>query len=221
MKWSRDTAYLMGIMATDGCIQKRENQTSVSSIDKCLISWVKGHAGFTSSVRTYKRVDGIIHCITGSNRSFRDFCIKIGIKTRKTYTIGSLEIPRRYWRSFLLGVCDGDGSIFRWIKTVRYKTKIYRYPQLRVHIGTASKNFAQFVLRLIKSLNIHAFMQVRPPAKSGWSVFYEVISDNENARKLLDEMYSRVGSFSLPRKKKIYASVVKDKFFEVKKDSAC
>lgn len=202
MRWSRDTAYLMGLIATDGCIWRDRPVVSISSCDRCLVAWVKKYAGFTASV--LKRSDENVYVVNGAGADFQNFCIRVGIKPSKSFTIGRLKIPRRYIASFLLGTFDGDGSFFHYYSTKYYKDRVYRYRRLRATVVTASKKFSGYLCSLIRALGSRPFVIVERKKES---TYYRVMVENEEAVNLLDRMYSAAGTFSLPRKKRLYAKL--------------
>ena len=62
--------------------------------------------------------------------------MKIGLFPNKTYTIGTIEVPDKYFRDFLRGHLDGDGSIFTYVD---------RYANYRGHNYTNQRIFTRFI----------------------------------------------------------------------------
>jgi len=60
---------------------------------------------------------------------------RIGIQSNKTYSIGKLLVPEKYFADFLRGHLDGDGSIFTYTdkymvykeKKILLRTTIYQF----------------------------------------------------------------------------------------------
>ena len=57
---------------------------------------------------------GVFH-ITFGDRLFHNWLMGIGLTPRKTHTIGALAVPNEYFRDFLRGHLDGDGSITAYV----------------------------------------------------------------------------------------------------------
>ena len=108
-------AYIMGFLAADGNISKNGNriqsQLSVKDIDQ--LEMIRSEVG-GGEVYKYES-DGFLCCgwYCYSAQIKRDLA-KYGIIPRKT---GKLTIPEKlskeYWKDFIRGYFDGDGSIFK------------------------------------------------------------------------------------------------------------
>jgi len=74
-----------------------------------------------------------------SNVQFYRWLLKIGLFPAKTYTIGKLKIVDRYFKDFLRGHLDGDGSIITYKDFYNtYKNPKYIYTRLWVNFISAS-----------------------------------------------------------------------------------
>ena len=75
------------------------------------------------------------------NVQFYRWLFKIGLTPRKTYTIGELKIPDKYFPDFLRGHLDRDGSVWtyedRWNT---FKNPKYIYTRLWTRFLSASKD---------------------------------------------------------------------------------
>jgi hypothetical protein len=113
MRWSREIAYAVGLITTDGCLASDGRHISFTSKDFELVESLRTCLGLRNSIGRKHRGDGILryHQIQfGDVRLYRWLC-SIGLSPRKSLTLGSLRIPDRVFADFVRGHLDGDGSI--------------------------------------------------------------------------------------------------------------
>ena len=126
-KWSPNLAYIIGLIATDGCLSKDRRHIDFTSKDidqirtfkKCL--GIKNKIGYKVSGYSDKWYPRIQF----GDINFYNFLLDIGLTPAKSKTLGSLKIPRKYFFDFLRGCFDGDGSIHaywdkRWHSSYMY-----------------------------------------------------------------------------------------------------
>lgn len=139
--WTENLAYAIGLIATDGNLSKDSVQVEFISTDRELIDLYCSALGLTGiyiSSTSYP-LRKTWHKARVSDRTFYAFLKSIGLTPRKSKTLGPLEIPDQWFRDFLRGTLDGDGS---WYKS---KSWAGRYQYLRVELCSASKNFIAWV----------------------------------------------------------------------------
>lgn len=136
-------AYAVGLITTDGNLSRDGRHISLTSVDRQLLS-------------TFKRCLGKDNMITPNPPSsisrkpayrvqFGDVALyswleRIGLTPNKSLTIGELKIPNKYFKDFLRGHLDGDGSLIHFVD--RYNTKIspkYIYTRFFVYFRSASR----------------------------------------------------------------------------------
>lgn len=110
-QWTRESAYVLGLIASDGCVNSRPDRYSVeiSSKDEMLLENVNKLMNFTKPVEksrtTYRiRIDNPI--------IYKDILDK-GITPKKSKTIQFPAVPVEFQNHFIRGFFDGDGSIFK------------------------------------------------------------------------------------------------------------
>jgi LAGLIDADG-like domain len=112
--WSPEMAYVLGLFATDGCVQSKYS-VSLTSTDLELIEKVRNLMGTDHPVR--------IHPPRGFSRKMQyelqissmalvSSLEKLGIVARKSRVIAFPEMPKECVRHFLRGCWDGDGSFY-------------------------------------------------------------------------------------------------------------
>ena len=114
LTWCSDLSYAIGLITTDGNLSSDGRHISLTSSDtqqlrnfkKCLGTNAKlalNAPGSFSRNPSYR--------VQLSNTGFYWQLLAIGLLPRKTSLLGALSIPQPFFRDFLRGVIDGDGSI--------------------------------------------------------------------------------------------------------------
>lgn len=129
-KWSRNLAYAVGLLVSDGCLSKDGRHLELTSADieqlenfkKCLqidvkITWKTG--GLTR--KKYPRIQF-------SDVKFYRWLLTIGLMPNKTKIIGKIAVPDKYFFDFLRGHFDGDGCTYSYWDP-RWKSSFMIYLQ--------------------------------------------------------------------------------------------
>lgn len=114
-EWNEKSAYLLGWLATDGCVQYIPNK-------RYGLRWELADLDAVETIRDILESDHPIHernpgtgklyslYIRGKYISQR--AMNLGIPPRKTHSLKFPPVPKKVMRHFLRGVFDGDGSAF-------------------------------------------------------------------------------------------------------------
>jgi len=91
-----------------------------------------------------------------SSAQFYSWLLKIGLFPAKTYTIGKLDIPDKYFSDFLRWHLDGDGSISTYVdRWNTFKNPNYVYTRLFIRFQSVSKKHIHWLRgRIYDSLSI-------------------------------------------------------------------
>ena len=120
----------------------------------------------------------------------------------KSLTLGSLAIPRRYFRDFLRGVIDGDGCIRRWI----HPTNLHEQWSTRIYSG--SKSFIYWLnSRIFDELKVTGKIYGRKPANRD-NFIYQIKYGKMATIALIDIIYYP-SCLCLKRKQRLVARCVK------------
>lgn len=134
-----DLWYVVGLIATDGCISGDGRQVDITSADRPHLEVVRRILGVDNTIGEKKNgspTSKTYYHIQIRSRSLLQFLTAVGVTPRKSFTIGPLDVPDETFPDFLRGVIDGDGSIRTWVHPgngVR---------QWALKISTASPRFA-------------------------------------------------------------------------------
>ncbi len=153
--WRSELAYVIGLLVTDGYL----------SIDRRHILLVSADI---EQLETFRRILELRNRICKhpagrlgtpslrvqfGDRLFHDWLSAIGFTPRKTYSIGALSIPDKFFPDFLRGHLDGDGSILAYAD--RYNTRLkpeYVYQRLYVRFLSASRPHIEWLQTSITRL---------------------------------------------------------------------
>lgn len=142
IKWSRNFAYAIGLLVTDGNMSPNGRHIVFVSKDKeqlenfkralkIKVSNSHTRSGYTG--RTAGRVQF-------SDVQFWKFLWSIGIMPNKSKIIGKIDIPRKYFMDFFRGCIDGDGSFYSYVD-LRWKSSIMFY----LALASASPSFIKWI----------------------------------------------------------------------------
>lgn len=128
--WSPNFAYAIGLIVTDGCLSSDGRHITFTSKDVDLINTFQQVIGVNIKVGKIARSSEIEkrYCrVQIGDVTFYHFLENIGLMPRKSKIIGEVKIPDEYFRDFLRGHFDGDGSFYsyfdpRWKSSYMYYT---------------------------------------------------------------------------------------------------
>lgn len=111
--WTPELAYVVGVIASDGNLGKDGMYLDVTSKDREILEHVLRILNMTH-IKIGKKYNG-----TGKEASriqfkrtlFHSWLTSIGLTHKKSKTLGSLQIPKKFFFDFLRGEWDGDGTI--------------------------------------------------------------------------------------------------------------
>jgi hypothetical protein len=110
-----DLWYVVGVVATDGCLCKDGRHIDITSKDRGFLNKIINSLGVKNRIcLKYNAKQQKYFRIQIGNKNLYDFFLSIGLSQSKSLTLGSLKVPARFFTDFLRGVIDGDGCILRW-----------------------------------------------------------------------------------------------------------
>ena len=131
--------------------------------------------------------------------------LNIGLFPNKSRSIGKIIIPDKYFRDFLRGHLDGDGSITTYQDTYNtYKNPKYIYTRLWIRFISASKNHIVWLQETIYKLTglkgrIH---EAKSKLKNRVSIFVLKFAKKESL-EMLNYIYYKKNIPSLKRKRTV------------------
>lgn len=126
---TENKAYIIGLLASDGCLYKRENhlglwQISLQENDIQILKDIKKEIKAEHPIKIIpsKKERTKNSCVLSINSDqMYNNLLRIGLMDNKTWKLNLEElmtnIPKIYWKDFVRGYIDGDGTIVNSNKT--------------------------------------------------------------------------------------------------------
>ena len=116
MQWTSELAYVVGLIATDGCLSKDGRHINFTSSDLQLVRTFMQCLDIKN--RLGKKKSGFAETFSYNlqfgNVVLYRWLIRIGLTPAKSKTMGALRVPRQFFGDFLRGLFDGDGSFYSY-----------------------------------------------------------------------------------------------------------
>jgi hypothetical protein len=205
-KWSPSLAYIAGLITTDGSLSKDGRHIDFTSRDLQLIRTFKKCLSLDNKV-------GKKYGSFANTRSYRlqfshvklyRWLLKIGLTPNKTSNLGKINVPQRYFRDFLRGHLEGDGSIVTYIdRYMEYKGTRYKYQRLYLTFYSSSPKHIEWL-----QSTIGYFFDFKGSLRS-WKnknrkiPLWKLRFAKNDSLKLLSWLYYRPNLPCLNRKRKI------------------
>lgn len=201
--WSHRLAYVVGLLASDGCLSPNGRHIIFVSKDAEQIRNFKSLLRIKNKTgRSRSGYEGIkIPRVQFGDVLFYRFLLNIGLKPNKSLTIGKIHVPDTYFFDFLRGVFDGDGSTYSyWDK--RWKSSFMFY----VQFASASPAFIGWLQReLFRRLSVRGHI-TRTVGHSNLQLKYA----KQEGLKVLRSMYKRARRGTYLRRKRLKINAMLD-----------
>lgn len=210
-EWTSELAYVIGLLTTDGNLSKDGRHITMRSSDVQLLKTFKKCLDLPCKMRIVrsrneKWAKKPCYRIQFSNVQFYRWLLKVGLFPAKTYTIGKLNIPDKYFSDFLRGHLDGDGSVWSYKDYYNtFKNPKYVYTRLWTRFLSASKTHIQWLRESIVGLiGIKGHVWEREISRPDQTTsMWEVKFAKKDSIKLLSWLYYNYKVPCLIRKRKI------------------
>lgn len=209
--WTPQLSYVVGLLVTDGNLSKDGRHITMRSTDVQLLKTFKECLNISTAIRYtpdhqndgYKRKRA--YRVQPSMAQFYRWLLTIGLFPAKTYTIGAIAVPGEYFRDFLRGHLDGDGSVVGYTDRYNtYKNPKYVYTRIWLKFISASATHIQWLRsRILQLTRISGHLwedkSMRPGKTANmWSLKF----GKEESMALLSWMYYDTNLPCLQRKRK-------------------
>ena len=204
--WTPNLAYAIGLLTTDGCLSTDKRHIIMRSSEPELLKTFKQCLNIDNKIGTTKNGNIISYRVQFGSVQFYNWLIKIGLFPAKTYTIGEINVPDKYFKDFLKGHLDGDGNISTYQdKYNTFKNPKYIYIRLWVRFISASKKHMLWLQDSMKrNLDVVGSIHEAKPANPEKQVSIWVLKfGKKESNKLLSQLYYQNNLPSLARKRKI------------------
>ncbi|KKT28812.1 MAG: Intein-containing protein [Candidatus Yanofskybacteria bacterium GW2011_GWA1_44_21] len=207
--WTPDLAYATGLIATDGNLSPDGRHMTFKSADRQLVQTFKKCLNLKN--KTCK--DGILNCyyVQFGNVQFYKWLRTIGIHPAKSLTIGEINIPDKYFRDFLRGHLDGDGSIILY----RDKYGLYKkrhYDNLRTYtyfISASERHILWLRNKIIKITGVSGALIRRESKIKNRAIIWQIKIARHESISLLKWLYYSIKIPTLMRKRRTAEKVLR------------
>lgn len=205
--WTSNLAYAIGLLVTDGNLSKDGRHINLRSSDKSLLKTFKSCLEIQNKIaRTWndEHAKKPIYRVQFGNVQFYRWLISIGITPAKTYTIGPIKIPKEFFRDFLRGHLDGDGSIYHYKDNYNiYKNKRYINTRIYTKFISVSEKHIRWLHKMIKKyVKVHGAL-LRKTNKGNRVDMWEIKIAKYESLKLFRWLYYKDNLPTLQRKRRI------------------
>lgn len=190
--WSRKFAYAIGLLTADGCLSKDGRHIDFTSKDKELVELFQKCLDLKAKVNEKSSgAGGVAFHVQFSDTLFYAFLLKIGLMPAKSKTIVAVEIPEKYFFSFLRGYFDGDGSSYSyWDPVFKKSFRFY------ISFASASPMFLAWLQSgIYERIQIKGYINRYPDRP-----YVQLKYSKKEAVVLSKKMYYRAGVLRLGRK---------------------
>ena len=200
-------AYAVGLITTDGNLSSDGRHISLTSADLQLLTTfkdclklnntiTKNPKGGYSKKQCYKIQFGDI--------SFYKWLREIGLMPRKTSQLNEIYVPNEFFRDFIRGHLDGDGSVITYEDRYNtYKNPKYVYTRLYVNFISASHNHILWIYQKINEIiNIDGDIN-NDENRQRNRIIWRLRFAKKASLKLLHWLYYKPSLPCLERKRKI------------------
>ena len=192
IQWSGNFAYALGLITSDGSLNKDGRHLWFSSKDLELVENLKKYLKIKNKISRYVRggeKTKRYYYISFGDLYFYRFLNKLGLFSNKSKTIKKVTIPKYLFPDFLRGLFDGDGTFYtfwdrRWSNSFGFK----------LSFASASRLFIEWL-----KMELTDYYGVRGFIHKGDGVFnLEYVKGD--TRRLFEKMYSKKAPLFLKRK---------------------
>lgn len=193
IRWSKNFAYAIGLLASDGCLSGGRHIILVSKDLEQLQNFMKALSISVPIGKTKSGYNGNISLkIQFSDVLFYQFLESIGLMPKKSKIIGKIKIPQQYFFDFLRGSFDGDGCTYSYWDP-RWKSSFMFYTTF---VSASSKHITWLRDEIYKRLKVHGHL-----TGDGRKITFQLKYAKADSIKILKKMYPLRNALCLSRKR--------------------
>jgi len=204
-RWSHEMSYVLGYIVADGCIsfskdrKKHPYFLNITSADREHLSKIRKVIGSEHKIgiKPSGQLRGYAFQLQIRNPVITQDLINLGIFPRKTYTLRSVKVSKRYFPDFVRGFFDGDGSVYIY--------NVNNTPQIKASFVNSSLPFISCLnQQLCTALGIPLKTIQKSKGVGKNLPLYSICFYIEDCKKLTKFMYRGGPNIYLERKYKVF-----------------
>jgi hypothetical protein len=204
--WSSNMAYILGYIATDGCIAPK-NRLKIGSVDREILEKISKELNSTHKINAYVYKKYLSYQIQICSNEIYSDLTNLGITPNKSYNIRFPNVPKEYLSHFIRGVFDGDGCV---VKATQRSLKQKECISVWISFVSASIQFIEslkFELNSFGLLGGHIYLKKPSPKNKQRVTCYELCFRKYDSIKFYNIIYSDSLIF-LQRKKEKFDKIL-------------
>lgn len=218
--WSPATAYAVGLIATDGCLDARRPIVSFTSEEIELIRQFSAAVG--RSPRVYRKFGGFgvwTNQVAIYEEPLHTWLLSVGLMPRKTFELSAIAVPDRYLVPLARGLLDGDGSILSyWHASNRRQYPNHKSLRLVTRFYSASRAHLEWLAdRLERALLLRGSIRA-DDRETRKHPLYKLEYAKRASRILLSLMYADTAAPRLQRKCDVWLRFLEEDSTHVARD---
>lgn len=203
--WSPTMAYVVGLMATDGCLLARRKVLNFKSEDEQLVRTFLECLGRALSYRRVRGRTGNMHYVVQfRDAPFYDWLMSIGLMPRKSLILGPIDVPEQLLLDCARGLLDGDGSVLNYWYAGGGKARGKRYEGFATVFNSASQAHLEWLrAELKRAVGVNGALSAQRPTERGtvmWRLAYAI----RESSVLLPLLYPSTAAPCLERKRLVW-----------------
>jgi len=169
-------AYVVGLMATDGCLLSKRRQLNFKSEDEQLVRTFLTCLGRPLRLRPVRGRTGNLHYVSQfSDAEFYRWLQAVGLMPRKSLLLGPIAVPDDVFFDLARGLLDGDGSIINEWYPGTGKAKGRMYEVLMTRFVSASLPHIEWLRSTFERLLGIRGGLIKPTTRSScWALTYAI-----------------------------------------------
>lgn len=146
IEWSSPMSYVVGLIATDGCLASGRRSITFKSVDRQLVETCLTLLGRTNRIGVTQTPTSVIYRAQFSDTRLYRWLEGVGLTPRKSLTLGAIDVPDEFLCPFVRGLLDGDGNITNRVwKADTSRRSDYYYEWLRTRFVSASPSHLEWL----------------------------------------------------------------------------
>lgn len=176
LEWSPTMAYVVGLMATDGCLVNTGRHLTFGSKDRDLVELFLRSLGRPIGCETVLTVRGAEYYRKQfGDVAFYQWLEGVGLSQRKSLLIGAIDVPDEYFMDLARGLLDGDGSIVNKWYAGTGKARGKKYETLLTRFVSGSAQHITWLRSALERLIRIRGCVIRPTAQNScWTLSYAI-----------------------------------------------
>lgn len=203
---SPNMAWLMGFIAADGYIHKKDNGIDIglSSVDREILERIKVEVEIENEIRDFLDRDGFANSeLCWTCQKHKKELAKYNIVPQKTTILKPpYLLDKKYHIDYVRGYFDGDGSV-NFIESNGKK----HYTALRWQVCSATREVLEFILDVLERYGVNK-VNIQTQNKNRNAPIYCIQYSTNATKQIYNILYSTESDLYLARKKNHFEEIL-------------